>query len=242
MNRMSLIVVGIIAGVVLAVSIPAAAFISGKRWSGNHTFDKINAKNSLEIAGTAVTSTAAELNYVDVTAGTLTASKALVADSSSQLDDVDVTGGYKIDGQYGLAAADVTISGAELQALNTTPQTVVSAPGANLAVIFDGAMLEYDYNSTACTGVAAGEDLVFAYTDETGDQVSVQIETTGMIDQTNDEVRWAGSTAVDQAAVGDIIPVANADVVLALLSGDVADCDSPLDVKVYYRVVPTALP
>ncbi len=43
----------------------------------------------LKLNGTLVTSTAAELNYVDVTAGTATASKALVLDSSSNISGIN---------------------------------------------------------------------------------------------------------------------------------------------------------
>jgi hypothetical protein len=51
--------------------------------------------NGLKLAGTLVTSTAAELNYVDVTAGTATESKAVVLDASKDiagLNDVSAAG------------------------------------------------------------------------------------------------------------------------------------------------------
>ena len=46
---------------------------------------------ALKIGGTAVTSTGAELNYVDVTAGTSAASKAIVLDSNSKINAIDIT-------------------------------------------------------------------------------------------------------------------------------------------------------
>ncbi|MDP7493922.1 MAG: hypothetical protein QGG26_13210 [Candidatus Undinarchaeales archaeon] len=52
--------------------------------------------SGLEIGGTAVSATAAELNYVDVTAGTATASKAVVLDGSSQIDTISISGALKL--------------------------------------------------------------------------------------------------------------------------------------------------
>ena len=48
--------------------------------------------SGLQIAGVAVTSTAAELNYVDVTAGTATASKAVVLDGSKNIATLGTVG------------------------------------------------------------------------------------------------------------------------------------------------------
>jgi myo-inositol catabolism protein IolC len=71
--------------------------------SGIKTFnDDINiashdGTNGLKLAGTLVTSTAAELNYVDVTPGTATASKALVLDANK---DVGTIRNLTIDGVF----------------------------------------------------------------------------------------------------------------------------------------------
>ncbi len=149
---------------------------------------------------------------------------------------VDTTSGAHL---YSFVDANVTAG--ELLALNATAIEMVAAPGAGKALIFLGAALQYDFNSAACTGVAAGEDLVFKYTSSAGEQVSPHVETTGMIDQTNDELRWVNPVSGD-AVVSDVNPIANAALVLHLLVGEVATCDSPLDVRIYYRVIPIELP
>jgi len=135
--------------------------------------------------------------------------------------------------------ADVTVSTAELLALNATPKQLVAAPGANKAIIFKGAVLFLDYNSAAYDGIASGEDLSIKYTDGSGAEVA-QIETTGFLDQTADQVRFARAQS---AASGNsaITPVANAALVLHLLTAEIATGNSPLKVRVYYRVVPTVL-
>ncbi len=145
------------------------------------------------------------------------------------------------EGAHVLAFVDANVTAAELLALNATAIVMVAAPGAGKALVFMGAAIQYDFVATACTGVAAGEDLVFKYTNASGEQVSAHVETTGMIDQGNDELRYVAPVSGD-AAVSDVTPLANAAIVLNLLVGEVADCGSPLDVRIYYRVIPVDLP
>jgi hypothetical protein len=87
-----------------------------------------------------------------------------------------------------------------------------------------------DFNSVAYNGIAAGEDLAFCYTDGSGAQVGT-VETTGFLDAGADahrNVLFNGTSA----------PVANAALVAALLVGEIATGNSPLKVRVRYRVVP----
>ena len=132
-------------------------------------------------------------------------------------------------------AVDVTITSTQLLALNNTAIDLVAAPGAGKALILLGAILFLDYNSTAYDGVAAGEDLTINYTDKTGD-VLATIETTGFLDQAADEVRY-----VFAASTAAITPVADAVLCLHLLTAEIATGNSPLKLRVYYRVVPTTL-
>lgn len=134
---------------------------------------------------------------------------------------------------------DVTITTAQVLALNATPITLVAAPGANKALIFEGAVVFYDFNTAAYGGIAVGEDLSIKYTGSTGLEVS-QVEATGFIDQASDQVRYAQP---HRAASGNnsITPVANAPLVLHMLVGEVITGDGPLKLRVYYRVVPTTL-
>lgn len=131
------------------------------------------------------------------------------------------------------ACATVTVSSAEILALNATPKTIVAAPGAGKYIEFISATLWLDYNSAAYAGVATGEDLVFKWTDDSGSEVSQQIETTGFLDQTSDQVRTIGKVETV------LTPAANAALVLHLLVGEVITGDSPINVSVRYRVWPS---
>ncbi len=135
----------------------------------------------------------------------------------------------------GMSSVDVTVTSAQLLALNATPKTLVAAPGAGKAIIFEGAVLHLDYNSAAYAGIAAGEDLSFKYTDGSGVEVAT-CEATGFLDATADEARY-----VRPADVAGFEPTANAALVLHMLTGEITTGNSPLKVRVYYRIVPTAL-
>jgi len=137
-----------------------------------------------------------------------------------------------------LRQVDVTITSAELLALNATPQTIVAAPGANLASIFVGCMV-HKPAGTAYAGIAAGEDLAINYTNGAGLQVA-SIETTGFLDQTGAETRWAHAYSA-ASAISSITPVANAVLVMQLLVGEITTGDSDLNIRVFYRIVPTVL-
>src|SRR5204863_7109643 len=76
----------------------------------------------------------------------------------------------------------VVITSALLLALNATPQTIVPAPGANKANIFEGCVIR-KAAGTAYAGIAAGEDLSIKYTDGSGLELG-ECETTGFLDQT----------------------------------------------------------
>lgn len=130
--------------------------------------------------------------------------------------------------------AYVQITSAELLALNATPQEIVAAPGAGKALIFEGALIQKPAG-TAYAGVAAGEDLSVKYTNASGLEVA-QCETTGFLDQTTDEIRFARAHTA-ASGVSDITPVANAALVLHLLVGEITTGDSPLNLEVMYHIV-----
>jgi hypothetical protein len=132
-------------------------------------------------------------------------------------------------------SVDVTITSAQMLALFATPITLVAAPGAGKANIFEGAVAFLDYNSAAYAGIAAGEDLSVKYTNASGLQVA-NCEATGFLDQTADETRY-----IPRELVAGFEPVANAALVLHMLVGEIITGDSPLKLRVFYRVVPTAL-
>lgn len=138
-------------------------------------------------------------------------------------------------------SVDITVTSAELLALNATPIEVVAAPGADKAVVFEGAVI-HKPAGTAYGGIAAGEDLSFKYTDGSGLEVGV-CETTGFLDQTTAQTRVVRpqTGALSAGTVSSFTPVANAAMVLHLLVGEITTGDSDLLLRVYYRVVPTVL-
>lgn len=135
----------------------------------------------------------------------------------------------------------VTISSAQLLALNATPQTIVAAPGANRGLVFQGALL-HKPAGTAYGGIAAGEDLSVKYTGAAGAELGV-CETTGFLDQATAQTRWIRPHATTGAGIAsDITPPANAPLVLHLLVGEIITGNSPLLVQTHFKVVPTVLP
>lgn len=130
---------------------------------------------------------------------------------------------------------DVLVSAAEVLALFATPKEIVPAPGANRALILMG-MTIHKPAGTAYAGVAAGEDLSVKYTDAAGLE-QAQCETTGFLDQATAQTRYVKSHHA-ASAISSITPVANAALVLQILTGEIITGDSPLHVRVEYKVVP----
>lgn len=133
---------------------------------------------------------------------------------------------------------DVTVSSAELLALNATPKQIVAAPGANLAIVLES-VVAYKAAGTAYAGIAAGEDLAINYTNGAGLEL-LEIETTGFLDQATAQTRYASAFRA-ASGIASITPVANAALVIQLLVGEITTGNSALKLRVYYRVVPTVL-
>lgn len=133
----------------------------------------------------------------------------------------------------------VQITSAQVLALNATPVEIIPAPGANKAIIFEGAVV-HKPAGTAYAGIAAGEDLAFKYTNGSGLDVG-ECEMTGFADQTTAQVRYVRPVVQGTAPVSSLTPVANAALVAHLLTGEITTGDSPINVRVYYRVVDTVL-
>lgn len=148
--------------------------------------------------------------------------------------NIKLTGGVPAEG----AVAFKQVTTGQLLALNATPQTIIAAPGAGLAII-PRYMVIAKPAGTAYAGIAAGEDLVLKYTDASGAQCSGVIEATGFLDQATAQVRYVGMPGATGSTAGDVAPVANAAVVLHLLTGEIITGTSALNVRVVYDVVPT---
>jgi hypothetical protein len=137
-----------------------------------------------------------------------------------------------------LRYVDTVVSSAELLALFATPKTVVPAPGAGFATIFEGALFTKPAG-TAYAGIAAGENLSIKYTDASGLEVG-ECEPDGFLDQTTAQFRYMRPHTT-ATGVSSVVAVANAALILMLLLAEITTGDSPLNVRVFYRVVPTVL-
>jgi hypothetical protein len=142
------------------------------------------------------------------------------------------------DATGGLLYKDVTISSAELLALNATPKELVEAPGTGFALVLD-AVVAYKPAGTAYAGVAAGEDISIRYTDGSGTELT-EIEATGFLDQATAETRFAYPYRA-ASGVYSVEPTANAALVAHMLTGEITTGDSDLKLRVFYRILPTTL-
>lgn len=102
------LIAGLVAAAMLVAGVALAANVT-KRYRGTHSFDRVNGQ-IVSIAGTDITSTAAELNYVDVTAGTAAGSKALVLSSGGTIAGITrvSAGNYRTASTTISASADLS--------------------------------------------------------------------------------------------------------------------------------------
>lgn len=133
-----------------------------------------------------------------------------------------------------LLFTDVVLSTGELLALYTTPKSLVAAQGAGTVVEFVSALLNYDYNSIVYTIGTAG-DLQVKYTDGSGAEASSTRACTGFIDQGTDQL------SLIEKVGGTVVPVANAALVLTCATANPTAGDSPINIRVTYKVHQTGL-
>jgi len=133
-----------------------------------------------------------------------------------------------------LLTANVTITSAQLLALNATPKSLIAAPGANKAIIVER-VIATKAAGTAYAGIAAGEDVALRYTDGSG-TVQATIEATGFLDQATAQVRTAVPTTT-----ANLTPTANAALVAHMTSGEIITGDSDLKLRILYRIIDTVL-
>lgn len=127
-----------------------------------------------------------------------------------------------------------TLTTSQVNALRATPITIVAAQGANTWMELISVVITYDYLTAAFT-VAADEDLVIEYTD--GTDATASIETTGFLDQADDEIRYYKNAIADAADIEALInkgfQIKNTG------AGEIADGGGEVDVRLTYRIYTT---
>lgn len=123
--------------------------------------------------------------------------------------------------------ATIVLTSAQVLALNSTPITLVPAPGAGKYISVDEVVATVNFNSVAYTGANAVE---VRYTDGSGSKVTGDLA-----------AAWlnSASTAGVKSVAAAVTPLANAAVVAAVPSANPAAGNSTVKVSVLYRIVTT---
>ena len=126
----------------------------------------------------------------------------------------------------------VLVSSAELLALATTAKELVPAPGANKVLEFICAIIKYNAGDTGYT--ESTDDMVIEYSG--GQDVSASIDSTGFIDQTNDEIRLIPFSATAMGITTDLEALKNTSLQLFIPNDNPTLGDGTLDVRTIYRI------
>lgn len=127
--------------------------------------------------------------------------------------------------------AEKDIPTAEVLAANTTPVEIIPAPGAGYVIEFISAVMILDYNTAA---YAASRTCHFEYASG-GTTVSDTVAAAAFTNQSDDCIE------VCQALSAEVELTANSGIYWALDTGDETTGDSPVRIKVAYRVHATGL-
>jgi hypothetical protein len=128
--------------------------------------------------------------------------------------------------------AEIAITSTEMLALNATPKTLVAAPGAGYVTEFISALLILDYVSAAY----ANNGILGVY--ETNAAGEVQSDT---VDLATFLAQVADTMVLLQALSADTPMLANKALVLTMATGESITGDSPVRVKIAYRIHATGL-
>ena len=126
---------------------------------------------------------------------------------------------------------NVTLTSAQLLALNATPITVIPAPAAGMAIIPTSVEL-YKPAGTAYAGIATNEDLALKYTNGSGTQCYSAMETTGFLDQSTAQLRSTRNLLTDFA------PTPDAAIVVQMLNGEITTGNTTLSLRINYKTIP----
>lgn len=126
----------------------------------------------------------------------------------------------------------VTLTNAQLLALNTTPVQLVGAL-PNFVHTFDHMYITVPAQVTGAT-IGSATNLQVRYTNASGVQVSTNLSVTGLFDQTTLVQGYASD-------VGNYLTTVNAAFVLYLAGANVTGMTGTASIRLYYSTLPAQL-
>lgn len=120
-----------------------------------------------------------------------------------------------------------TLTAAQVKALNTTPQSLVPAPGTGKANVV---LQIFAKNTFLTTAFAGSNNLEFRYTSSNGAKVSADIDAAFMLATATAYRSVTGVTT-------ELTPVVNAPIVIDVPTADPTQGLGSLTVQVFYRTI-----
>ena len=144
-----------------------------------------------------------------------------------QLTDIDGKAAGKI------YERQVTVTSAEILALNTTAKELVPAPGADRVLEFISAVIKHNAG-VAYAEPDAPDDCYVRYSG--GQQCSADIDSTNFLDQTDDEIRIIPFNVTAMAIITDLEALKNTALQLYNPDSNLITGTGTLDIRVTYRI------
>jgi len=138
----------------------------------------------------------------------------------------------KAENRRDMKYVKVTLTNAQMLALNTTPITVVSGI-TNFVHIVDSVYATCPAQTTGAT-IGSATGIVLKYTNGSGTSVTNSMPVTGFIDQTTLQQSFA-------IGVTGHLPTTGAPVVAYMAGGNVTGMTGTVSMRVYYRTFPAQL-